>query len=787
MAFTELNTVEHLIIERLTGTNLNASTGAQEPAVNYSSAEPRWHYVAGKDLARQPTDVLVEGEVRAALIRLNPTIAAQPGRADEVLYKLRAILLSVQDEGLVGANEKFARWLRGEVTMPFGPGGDHVTIRLVDFADLSQNRFVVTNQFHMRVRETKIPDVVLLLNGIPVVVGEAKTPVRPAVSWFDGAFEIHQVYENAVAPLFVPNILSFATEGKEFRYGAVRTPLDFWAPWRLEDEPDELARLVGMQEVGKQLSSLLQPRTLLDILLNFTTYTTNAKKRKIKVVARYQQFEGTNAIVKRVVQGKVKKGLIWHFQGSGKSLLMLFAAQKLRRQPELKNPTVIIVVDRQDLDAQISGTFTAAGVANLTNAESINDLRDLLEKDTRKPIVTTMQKFQGAAKNLNTRSNIIMMVDEAHRTQEGNLGRSMREALPNAFLFGLTGTPINRTDKNTFAAFGADEDAGGYLSRYTFGESIRDQQTLPLHFEPRLVNVHVDKEQLDVAFGELANDLDEQDRNTLSKKASNLKTFQKAPDRVRAIAEDVARHYQDHVAPQGFKAMLVAPDRPGCVLYKTELDKLLPPEASAVVVSVNNNDEESFKKKWNLDKGQQEKLLARYNDEKSGLKILIVTAKLLTGFDAPVLQTMYLDKSLKDHTLLQAICRTNRLAPDKTFGRIVDYFGVFDETASALGFDEEGMREVVTSIQGYRDELPKLVAAALGHFPGVDRSLVGFEALSQAQDCIPTNELRDAFAVNYGKLAKVWEALSPDDVLSQYAKDYKWLSQVYQSVRPVDW
>ncbi|MGI4873421.1 MAG: type I restriction endonuclease subunit R [Janthinobacterium lividum] len=795
MAFNELNTVEYAIIHKLTGVNLNDKNKAQEPVPTYGTgempAEPRWHYVPGSQLKRKETDVLLETELKAALIRLNPSMEAQPSRADEVIYRLRNILLTVQEVGLVGANEEFAKWLRGEKSMPFGKDGQHETVRLLDFQDLTRNTYLTTNQFHVRTgTELKIPDVALFVNGIPLVIGEAKTPVRPAVSWLDGAYEIHEVYENSVMPLFVPNVLNFATEGKEFFYGAVRTPLEFWCPWRLEAADgvpaDELVHAIGLKEVGKQLSSLLHPATLLDMLANFTLYATNSKKRKIKVVARYQQFEGANAIVDRVVDGKVRKGLIWHFQGSGKSLLMVFAAQKLRRLAALKSPTVLIVVDRQDLDNQIGGTFNAAEVANVERADSIKDLQTKLAQDTRKVLITTIQKFKDAPKDLNLRGNIIVLCDEAHRTQEGDLGIYMREALPNAFFFGLTGTPINKRDQNTFATFGSETDEGGYLSRYTFQESIADKQTLELHFEPRLPEVHVDKEKLDAAFAELAEraNLSEADQNTLSKRAANIIEFQKAPQRVHAIAEDIVQHFQTHVLPHGFKAMVVTPDRYACVQYKEELDKILSPESSAVVISTTANDPEAFKKQWALDSAQQEKLLDKFKDPKHPLQFLIVTAKLLTGFDAPVLQTMYLDKSLKDHTLLQAICRTNRLYPNKGFGRVVDYFGVFDDTAKALAFDDQAMENVVTSMEEYKALLPSLMAKALGHFPGIDRTLVGFEGLEAAQDYLATNEQRDAFAADYGTLTKVWEALSPDAVLTPYRTDYKWLSQVYQSVRP---
>lgn len=784
MPFNEQNTVEHFIIHQLTGVNLNAVQGnvAKEDAVEYDTV--KWKYIQADLLSRDITEVFVEKELKEALCRLNPDIAAQQNKADEVIHKLRAILITVNNVGLVRANEEFAKWLRNEVTLPIGKNSEHVAIKLIDFDELKNNSFVICNQFKLRARETKIPDIVLFVNGIPVVVGEAKTPVRPAVTWFDGAHDIKEIYENSIPQLFVPNIFSFGTEGKDVFIGAVRTPLQFWAPWRLEDNKDELSKFIGLQDVAKQLTHLLKPSTLLDILQYYTIYATNSEKKKIKVVCRYQQYEGANAIVQRVREGEIKKGLIWHFQGSGKSLLMLFAAQKLRKQQDLHNPTVMIVVDRIDLDTQITATFNTADVPNMITTDSIRELHSLLVNDTRKIIITMVHKFKDAYANMNKRDNIIVMVDEAHRTQEGDLGRKMRNALPNAFLFGLTGTPINKADKNTFWAFGAEEDAGGYMSRYTFQESIRDNATLPLHFEPRLPNYHIDKEGLDIAFKEMANDLSEDDRNKLSQKAANMSVFLKSPERVKTIVADIVEHFKAHVEPEGLKAMIVTPDREACVQYKEALDVLMNPEASAIVISTTASDTFEFKEKWGMDKDKQEKTVERFNDADSSLKFLIVTAKLLTGFDAPILQTMYLDKSLKDHTLLQAICRTNRLFPNKSFGRIVDYFGVFDDTAKALAFDEESVKLVITNLQELRDKLPVWMEKCLFHFDKCDRTIIGFEGLQAAQDCISTNEKRDAFAKDFSRITKLWEALSPDIILNEFEKDYKWLSQVYISVKP---
>ena len=423
---------------------------------------------------------------------------------------------------------------------------------------------------------------------------------------------------------------------------------------------------------------------------------------------------------------------------------------------QLKSPTVIVLVDRTDLDTQISGTFNAADVANVESTDSIKELQQMLERDTRKIIISTIFKFRDAKPNMNDRENIIVLVDEAHRTQEGDLGRQMRAALPNAFLFGLTGTPVNKADKNTFWAFGAEEDQGGYMSRYTFHDSIRDEATLPLHFEPRLVDVHVDTEALDKAFADFKESaaLSDEEADELNKKSAKMSAFLKSPERVEKIVEDIAKHFKDKVDPHGFKAMIVTPDRHACVQYKEELDKYFPEEASKVVISTTANDDFEFKQKWGVDKSQQEKIVDEFNDAKSELKFIIVTAKLLTGFDAPICQTMYLDKSIKDHTLLQAICRTNRLYPNKTFGCIVDYFGVFDDAAKALEFDEESVKQVITNLGDLRVRLPQAMTDALNHFDGVDRTLDGFEGLEAAQNAISTDDKKDAFAKDFKYLVK---------------------------------
>lgn len=776
--FNEENTVEQMVLDTLCG-GVTSNMVAEELA-SYGGEIKGWRFVSAEELPRQHSDVLVESMVRDALIRLNPEIKAQPDRADEVLYRLRTIPLSVQSEGLVRANELFADWLRGEKSMPFGERGEHTQVALIDFENLSNNDYVVTNQWVYPVKEGgRRFDIIMLVNGIPLVVGEAKTPVRPAVTWVDGASDIHNGYEQSVPQMFVPNVLSFATEGKCYRYGSVRMPIDIWGPWHEGENKAEGT----LADVQRSIRSMLRPHVVLDILQNFTLFATDKKHRRIKIICRYQQYEGANLMVARVVKGYPKKGLIWHFQGSGKSLLMVFAAQKLRMHRKLGNPTVMIVVDRIDLDTQITATFNAADIPNMIGAATRQELQSLLAADTRKIIITTIHKFGEAGGRLNERSNIIVMVDEAHRTQEGDLGRKMRDALPNAFLFGLTGTPINKRDRNTFWAFGADEDEQGYMSRYSFQDSIRDKATLPLHFEAVDVKLHINKDAIDEAYAQMTDQLSEEDKDDLAKRAAKMAVLIKSPARVSAICQHIVRHYQDKVEPNGFKAQVVTFDRECCVLYKQALDELVGSEASAIVMHTTGGKGDEYAQ-WKMSRDEEEKLLDRFRDPNDPLKFLIVTSKLLTGFDAPILQVMYLDKPMKDHNLLQAICRTNRVYPGKTHGLIVDYLGIFDDVATALDFDEKAVQKVITNLDDLKKELPGVVARCLAFFPGVDRTVGGYEGLIAAQDCLPDNETRDKLAAEYSVLSRLWEALSPDPCLGPYEKDYKWLTQVYESVKP---
>ena len=743
-----------------------------------------WKYVPAEELPRRYDDVLVEPLVKEALIRLNPEIAEEPSRADEVIMKLRALILSVRPHNLIQQNEDFKKLIFEKNSFPFGKDGRSVPIKFfgtITKDELAKNEYIVTNQWvYPQQQDGKRFDIVLLINGMPVAIGELKTPVRPAISWLDGAEDIEK-YEKSVPQMFVPNVFNFASEGKCYRYGSVGMPAAKWGPWHTPDNKSE----GSLADVKVSIEDMITPEKVMDIFQFFTLFATDKKHQKYKIICRYQQYEGANLIVQRVVAGYPKQGLIWHFQGSGKSLLMVFAAQKLRMMEALKNPTVVIVDDRLDLETQITAQFNAADIPNMESIRTKEELVNFFRQDQRKIAITTIFRFGDVEEELNPSENIILMVDEAHRTQEGELGIKMRKALPNAFFFGLTGTPINRIDHNTFKTFGALEDKSGYMSKYSFSDSIRDNATLPLKFEPVPVEMHIDKEKLDQEFEALTEGLTEEEKSELSKRI-NMKAIMYERNRIQKVCKHIVQHFTTKINPNGYKGQVVVYDRECCLMYKEELDKLLPPEASTIVMDTNN-DKAGRYKAYRRTRDEEERVLDQFRDKTHPLKLVIVTSKLLTGFDAPILQAMYLDKPMKDHTLLQAICRTNRTYDSgKSFGLIVDYIGIFDNVAKALNFDESSMKKVITNIEEVKKQLPALLRKCLSYFMGVDRTIDGWEGLMAAQECIPTNRERDEFAADYQVLNRAWDALSPDSFLNPYQTDYKWLSRVYESVKPVD-
>ncbi|AFV84413.1 type I restriction endonuclease subunit R [Alteromonas mediterranea] len=789
----------------------------------------KWTYCHGESLPKKAQDIFVDEWLKDALCSLNPDIAKQPDYADEVIHKLRGLMLEARNTGLAKANENFQEWLMAEKSLPFGENGDHITINLIDIDNIKNNHFVVSQQVHYIAATEVYFDIVLYVNGIPLVVGEVKTATRPSVTWQDGAADFmggKKHYWKNVEPFFVPNLLCFASEGKTFAYGAINARVKDWGPWHNTDQREEI--LPGMASVLQSVEGLLNPKTLLQLLESFALFSTiktgkHTPPKRIKILPRYPQFEAAKQIVDRVRNGYPKKGLIWHFQGSGKSLLMLYAAKMLRADNELNNPTVLVVVDRRDLDSQINETFGGADVKNLIKVQSCKKLGEHIEQDSRGILITTIFKFKDVViddsnpNGLNNRDNIIVLVDEAHRTQEGGLGEKMRWALPKAHFYGLTGTPISGIDRNTFKLFGAEEDPGRYMNRYSYKQSIRDGATNPVKFEPRLAELRVDRDAINQEFEQLAkdNNLDDEEKAALSKRAGKLAVMLKASKRMAAVSNDIVEHFYSHVKPKKMKGMVVVYDRDACVQMYYLLGEKLGFDAVEVVMNVDqapiiddkgkkNKDwakwesdkdipvkEDDFKR-WQIidaEEQTQKDLIEGYKDPQNPLQLIIVTAKLLTGFDAPICYCMYLDKPLRDHTLLQAMCRTNRLYETdetrKNIGLIIDYLGVFENLRTALAYNPDEIEGVVEGIEAFKALLPTQLEKCLSFFPGVDRTLEGFEGVMAAQDCLPSNEKRDEFAASFGVLTKLWSAINPDPFLNPYRQDYKWLAQIYESVRPV--
>lgn len=785
--FTETSTTQAAVVDRLSQSDLG------------------WDVIEPDKLGRDNTEILVEHEVVDALQRLNPILAERPQLIDEVMPKLRAVLLAVHDDGLVAANERMMSWLRGNETVHFVGEQSPTEIRLLDFDNPRNNRLVVSAEviFKAGGEKGRRYDIVLYVNGFPLVVGETKTPVKDKKSWLNAALDITETYEPKNPAMFVPNVLSFATEGKDFRYGPIGMPAVDWLPWA--STADEMMP-VGMKRALRSVELLLTPERILEILRDFTLYSVDASgaaPQPIKIIPRYPQVEAVELIVARATDPTRHKGLLREHQGSGKTFLMAFAATKLLRAQHA--PTILIVLDRLELDEQTTREFTSAGMRLKTAATREDLQRMLAQEDRRGVIVTTIFRFKDAGV-LNERANIVVFCDEAHRTQEGQLGKALRDALPNATFIGLTGTPISIADRDTYEWFGHPDDAGHLLHEYDDVRSIHDGATLQVITETRLVDLHIDQEALDLAFEAMAADegLSDDEKEVLSRRAVRLETLLKAPERIRRVCEDIIDHYTTRIAPLGLKAMVVAYDRELCVLYQMKIAQLLAARGedweSTVVMTTRGKDETDTPRLkgeellvYERDRGEEAEVKRRFRTFNDPLKFVIVTAKLLTGFDAKNLGVMYLDKPLRAHTLFQAITRTNRTwtnpetKQEKTAGLVIDYIGLGAEIANAVQIKrrERGERIGVDDVTTLQKELLGALETALDRFEGIDRLSSSFAALMAAQQRLAGEETRNQFAREFLTTQALYEFLDPDTglTLAQRA-DYRWVAKVYQSVQP---
>ena len=514
-----------------------------------------------------------------------------------------------------------------------------------------------------------------------------------------------------------------------------------------------------------------------------------------KIILRQHQTRAVEKVVERA-RDKVKRtGLIWHTQGSGKTFTMIVAAEKILKEPLFEKPTVIMLVDRNELESQLFRNLDAYGFKDgegMEIADSKKDLEKLLASNYRGLIVSMIHKFEHMKKDINKRDNIFVLIDEAHRTTSSDLGNYLVAALPNATYFGFTGTPIDKITygRGTFKVFGKDDEKG-YLDKYTIAESIEDGTTVPLHYALAPSEIRVPQDMLEKEFYALmeqegVTDVDE--LNKLLERSVNLRNFLKSDDRVQKVAAFAAKHYQENVEPMGYKAFLVAVDREACAFYKRELDKHLPAEYSTVVYSKGHNDTEALTQYY-LTEDKEKRLKGKIFPKKETLpKILIVTDKLLTGYDAPILYCMYLDKPMKDHTLLQAIARVNRPYEDneglkKPSGFVLDFVGIFEKLEKALAFDSDVVGSVIQNIGVLKEAFISIITNNAKEYEQFIQGRMDDKVIEQAVEYFTDKDRREAFYKFYKRLEMLYEIISPDKDIRDYMDKYLKLSSLYTIIR----
>jgi type I restriction enzyme R subunit len=503
-------------------------------------------------------------------------------------------------------------------------------------------------------------------------------------------------------------------------------------------------------------------------------------------------MRAVDKIVERTLDPEKTRGLIWHTQGSGKTFTMINAAQQILRHPAFEKPTVIMLVDRNELEGQLSGWIESVlGEGKAEIARSKQHLRAILQSDYRGLVISMIHKFDRADADLCTRDSVFILVDEAHRSTSAALGNYLVAAVPKATMVGFTGTPIDKIayGKGTFKIFGKD-DPQGYLDKYSIAESVNDGTTLELHYTLAPNDIQVPREQLEEEFlniveGEGVSDIEE--LNKILDKAVKLKAFLKASDRVEKVAQFVAKHFKENVEPLGYKAFLVGVDREACALYKKALVKYLPLDYSTVVYTAAHNDS-SLLAEYHLTEDEEKKVRKAFVKKDVLPKILIVTEKLLTGFDAPILYCMYLDKPMRDHTLLQAIARVNRPYEEegeikKPAGFVVDFVGVFDNLARALAFDSEVVASVIKNIDVLKERFLALMRDPAPAYLALCQAPIDDKAVERAIDAFADKEKREKFYKLFKELEALYEIISPDPFLREHIDNYGNLSTLYKIVR----
>lgn len=746
--------------------------------------------ILDREYNRQTDEVVYWEILKEKIVELNDKVDEK--EAGDVIESLKRDLAV---ENLVEGNKTFYKILRNGKTHTLGPDYDNETIRvrLIAHPDdtdrdysIDDNRFDAVTQFHVErpSKEGNIitirPDIVLFVNGIPLVNFEVKSSAQKTN--IDDAIKDMKGYEEKVPPLFVPNLLNGVCDGRIFKYASVGASPKFYFPWRSDDFEE------GDYQPEDGVKSLFEHETFLDIFRYFVFYEGNNKK----IIPRYMQYFAANKILDRLKKGELKKGLIWHTQGSGKSYTMLFAAYKGKKCPDIEDKQYLLIVDRKKLDEQMADTLSSIDFPLYEVAKDIKDLGKLLSQNKSQLILTTIHKFGGIDDNIDADLDIetVIMVDEAHRFMEKKLGNKLKSAISNDYYFGFTGTPVKEgesmKDRNTFREFSPDED-GGYLHKYSLLDGLRDHVITRVTFTLKEIPWDIPEEKkMDLEFEGEVSDLDPEQRRKVLRKFVNSEHIAVLRPRIERVVADIVDHYNKKVLPNGFKGMVVTPSRRAAALYGEELEKYYDRNEVKVIISSSGDDPDEVQRQYLTDE-QERKAIKDFKEEENP-KILVVCRKLLTGFDAPILKTLYLDQSMKNHRLLQAIARTNRPMEGKTDGEIVDYAGVFVNPEDVL---EYGDIEFVTNVVENSDKIAEEFLDKLEDLMDIFEDLEFDNNPKTLRDAIVKLEkdpdVGNNFVNLYRETKDLFESASPHKKLGRSEIEEKWaiISQIYREYRTI--
>lgn len=659
-------------------------------------------------------------------------------------------------------------------------------VHFIDTENIDNNIFQVTDEFEFTNGTKTIRlDIVFLINGLPVLFIETKAAHK--IEGMSEALEqVRRYHRECPELLDILQVYAISHLIKYYYSATWNTSIKSLFNWK-----EEVKENLSTSSFEILVKTFFDKNKVIKLITDFILFTRQDEELQ-KVVLRPHQIRAVDKIIDRSKNKLKRRGLIWHTQGSGKTYTMIVTAQKIIENPIFQNPTVIMLVDRNELESQLFGNLRSVGIENMEVAESKKHLQELLRSDRRGLIVTMIHKFEGMPANINTRENIFVLVDEAHRTTTGDLGNYMMGALPNATYIGFSGTPIDKTKygEGTFVTFGRDDPPKGYLDKYSIVESIEDGTTVPLHYTLAPNELRVDRKTLEEEFFKLAETEGISDIDTLNKvldKAVTLKNMLKNKERIEKVAKYVVEHYKEFVEPMGYKAFLVAVDREACTLYKNELDKYLPTQYSQVVYSRYYNDPDELIRFYLTE--EEEKRIRMVFKKPDGLpKILIVTEKLLTGFDAPILYCMYLDKPMRDHVLLQAIARVNRPYEDyegrkKTCGFVLDFVGIFDNLEKALSFDSSDIEGIVKDIAVLKEEFAHKMRFARNEYLTLIKDKSKDKAIETILEFFRDEEERHKYYQFFKQLKDIYEILSPDSFLRDYIDDFDTLSRIYRILK----